>query len=246
MENAQLINLSRQVALRRQLDVTANNLANMTTSGYKAKHMKFEEYLMPVAQATAFNRGDRTLSYVQDARTFTDFQAGGIIMTGNPLDLAVDGDGWFAVQMEDGSEAYTRNGSFHLDSTGQLVTPDGRPVLTEGGPITFTTQDGQIDIAADGTISSELGVRGRIRLVAFQEPRDAVSIGNNLMTYTNPQPVARTRVIQGAVEQSNVHGITAVTELIEITRKYESVTKLMKDTYDLSRSAVERLGKSQA
>ncbi|NBN63540.1 flagellar basal-body rod protein FlgF [Pannonibacter tanglangensis] len=246
MENAQLINLSRQITLRRQMDVVANNIANLNTSGFKAKRMIFQEYVMPVAEASAFPRGDLRLSYVQDARTVTNFLAGSIQLTGNPLDVAVDGEGWFAVQMEDGTEAFTRNGAFHLSNTGQLVTSEGRPVLTEGGPISFTREDGKISISDDGTISTELGTRGRLRLVAMNNPQNAIAIGNNLVTYENPDPVGRVRVIQGGLEGSNVQGVVEIADMIEITRKYESVTKMLKDTDDLSRQAIERLGSTQA
>lgn len=246
MENAQLINLSRQITLRRQMDVTANNIANLNTSGFKAKRLIFEEYVMPVAEATAFPRGDLKLSYVQDSRTVTNFLAGSIRLTGNELDVAVDGDGWFAVQMEDGTEAFTRNGAFHLNNTGQLVTAEGRPILSEGGPINFTREDGRITIADDGTISTELGPRGRLRLVAIDQPQNAIAIGNNLVTYETPQPVGKVRVIQGGLEDSNVQGVVEIADMIEITRKYESVTKMLKDTDDLARQAIERLGSSQA
>ncbi|WP_106752955.1 flagellar hook-basal body complex protein [Pannonibacter carbonis] len=246
MENAQLINLSRQISLRRQMDVTANNIANLNTSGFKAKRLIFEEFIMPVAEATAFPRGDLKLSYVQDSRTITNFLAGSIQLTGNELDVAVDGDGWFAIQMEDGSEAYSRNGAFHLNNVGQLVTSEGRPVLTDGGPISFTPEDGSITISDDGTISTRLGARGRLRLVELDRPQNAVAIGNNLVTYENPQPVGRVRVIQGGLEDSNVQGVVEIADMIEITRKYESVTKMLKDTDDLARQAIERLGSSQA
>lgn len=246
MENAQLINLSRQITLRRQMDVTANNIANLNTSGFKAKRLIFEEFIMPVAEATAFPRGDLKLSYVQDSRTITNFLAGSIQLTGNELDVAVDGEGWFAIQMEDGTEAYSRNGAFHLNNVGQLVTSEGRLVLTDGGPISFTPEDGGITISDEGTISTRLGARGRLRLVNLDQPQNAIAIGNNLVTYENPQPVGRVRVIQGGLEDSNVQGVVEIADMIEITRKYESVTKMLKDTDDLARQAIERLGSSQA
>ncbi|WP_394701613.1 flagellar hook-basal body complex protein [uncultured Roseibium sp.] len=160
MENAQLIALSRQSALRNQLDVVANNMANINTTGFKSQRMLFEEFIMPVAEATEFQRPDRDLSYVHDYGTLTNFEDGSIKVTGNDLDVAIKGEGFFVVQLADGTEAYTRNGAFHLDNTGRLVTSEGRPVLTEGGPVTFTQQDGKIEIAGDGTISTEQGNRG--------------------------------------------------------------------------------------
>lgn len=242
MENAQLIALSRQTALRNQLDVVATNMANLNTTGFKSQRSLFEEYIMPVAEATEFEAPDRHLSYVHDYGTVTNFQAGNIKSSGNDLDLAVDGDGFFTVQMADGSEAYSRNGSFHLDDTGLLITSEGHPVLTEGGPISFTPEDGKIDISRDGTISTELGVRGRIRLVDFDNPQELNPVGDSLFTGSTPLPVTNVRVIQGALEESNVHGVEEVSRLIEITRAYEAVAKLMKESDELREQAISTLG----
>lgn len=246
MENAQLINLSRQAALRNQLNVVANNMANLTTTGYKTKRVLFEEFIMPVAKANEFLDKDEDLSYVHDYGTAFHFNQGSIRETGNELDIAIDGDGWFAVQMADGTEAYTRNGSFHLTDTGLMVEANGRPVLTEAGPIIFTSEDGRVDIGRDGTIVSELGVRGQVRLVEFENPQEMLNVGENLFTHPDPLPVTQTRVFQGSLEQSNVSGITEVTHLIEITRAYESVTKIMKDMDDLRTKAIQTLGSVEA
>lgn len=246
MENAQLIALSRQTALRNQLDVVANNMANINTSGFKSENLLFEEYLMPIAEATEFKEQDETLSYVLDYKTHTDFENGSFKLTGNELDIALEGDGFFVVQMGDGTEAYTRNGAFHLDSAGQLVTSDGRPVMTTAGPLTFTREDGRIEIAEDGTIATELGVRGQIRVVAFDENQDLRKLGETLYLGENAGIPDRVRVVQGALEQSNVDGIYEVTRLIEITRAYESVAKFMKDADELRQQAISTLGRFQA
>jgi len=243
MENAQLITLSRQAALRNQLQVVANNMANINTTGFKAQRVMFEEYIMPVAEATEFQRPDHDLSYVADYGTRTDFMQGAVRVTDNDLDIAIEGDGFFVVQMADGSEAYTRNGAFTLDETGQLVTSDDRPVLTTAGPITFAPEDGQIEIARDGTISTEQGVRGQIRLVDFENPQELVQVVENILTGEDPIPMNNPRVMQGALEQSNVQGVVEITRLIEITRAYTSAAKLMKDTDDLRQKAISTLGR---
>ncbi|WP_417680435.1 flagellar basal-body rod protein FlgF [Roseibium sp.] len=246
MENAQLIALSRQSALRNQLDVVANNMANINTTGFKSQRMLFEEFIMPVAEATELQHPDRDLSYVHDYGTLTNFEAGSIKMTGNDLDIAVKGDGFFVVQLADGTEAYTRNGAFHLDNTGRLVTSEGRPVLTEGGPVSFTQQDGKIEIAADGTISTEQGNRGAIRLVNFENPQELVQVGDSLFTGEAPLQMTNGKVIQGAIEQSNVQGVEEISRVIEITRAYETISKLMKDTDDLRQNAISTLGRLEA
>ncbi|GAA0773478.1 flagellar basal-body rod protein FlgF [Roseibium denhamense] len=246
MENAQLIGLSRQTALRNQLTVVANNMANINTTGFKSQNLLFEEYLMPIAEATEFQTPDETLSYVLDYKTHTDFQNGSFKYSGNDLDLALEGQGFFVVQLEDGTEAYTRNGAFHLDSTGTLVTSEGRPVLTSAGPMTFTNEDGDIEIAEDGTISTELGVRGQIRTASFEDPQELEKLGDTMYLGEEPQLAAGIRVVQGALEQSNVEGIFEVTQLIEIQRAYESVTKMLKDVNDLRQQAIGTLGKLEA
>ncbi|MCA1298825.1 flagellar basal-body rod protein FlgF [Stappia indica] len=245
MENSLLIGLSRQTALRNQLSVVANNLANMNTTGYKAQRLMFEEYLMPVAEATSFQEQDQNYSYVLDYGASSNFDAGATSMTGNTFDVALGSEGWFAIQTPDG-ERYTRNGAFHLDSTGQLVTADGRPVLGEAGPLTFGTEDADITIAEDGTISSALGVRGRLKVVQFANPQTLTRIGDNLFAGNDPQPADGIRVVQGAIERSNVQGVTEVTRMIEITRNYTTVSKMMADGDELLKKAIDRLGSVQA
>ncbi|WP_420414475.1 flagellar basal-body rod protein FlgF [Roseibium sp.] len=246
MENAQLIGLSRQTALRNQLDVVANNMANINTTGYKSQRLLFEEYLMPVAEATEFQTPDHSLSYVLDYQSITDFDTGAFKSTGNDLDLAIEGDGFFVVQMGDGSEAYTRDGAFSLDATGQLVTADGRPVLTTGGPLTISREDGAVEIAKDGTISTEQGIRGKIRVVTFEDPQALQKNGDNLFRGENPGIPQKVGIMQGALERSNVQGVYEVTQLIEITRAYESVSKMLKNVNDLRQQAIQTLGKLEA
>src|SRR4051812_11298051 len=153
MENTLLVGLSRQVTLERQMDVIANNVANATTDGFKADRSLFQEYLMPAAREDNFAAGrDRKLSHVMDRATFRDMAQGSLDQTKNPLDVAINGDGMFAVQTPTG-ERYTRDGSFQIDNQGQLVTASGYPVLGNNGPIRFQQTDKQIGISADGTVT---------------------------------------------------------------------------------------------
>ncbi|MXN63721.1 flagellar basal-body rod protein FlgF [Stappia sp. GBMRC 2046] len=245
MENALLIGLSRQTTLRNQLDVVANNIANINTTGYKSQSILFEEYLMPVAEASEFQGQDKTLSYVVDYKSIYDQSQGAFTQTGNPLDIAIGGEGFFVVETEDG-EAYTRNGAFHLNNDGQLVTADGKPVLGDGGPLQFAPEDGAISIADDGTVSTELGEKGKLRLVNFEDPQDLDRIGENLFQGEDAEPVPNPRLTQGTIERSNVQGVVEVTRMIEITRSYQAVSKMISDGDDLSRKAIEELGTIRA
>src|SRR5262245_23625288 len=128
MENTSLVGLSRQIALQRELDVVANNVANLNTTGFKADNVVFHEHLMPVARANQFRGSDRQLSFVQDRATWLDLAQGPVQQTGNPLDLAVSDNAFFTVQTPRG-ERYTRNGALHINNAGQLVTTEGLAVL---------------------------------------------------------------------------------------------------------------------
>lgn len=241
MENAQLISLSRQVALQRQMDVVANNIANLNTSGFKAEDLLFEEYKMPVARDNDFAFSDRQLSYTEDWATVHDMSQGVMVQTGNPLDIALQGEGFLTVQTPAG-ERYTRSGSLVLNNEGTLVDLSGNPVLGDGGPITFTAADTEIAIGADGTISSSQGVKGKLALVEFENPQQLARDGSNLWSGGTPQPATDTRVVQGSIEKSNVSGITEISQMLRVQRAYESIANMMSQQDDMRRNAIQRLG----
>ena len=245
IENAQLISLSRQIALQRQMDVVANNMANINTSGFKAENILFEEYVMPVARDQDFPRLDQPLSYVQDWATIHDMSGGAVVQTGNDLDVALNGDGFFAVQTPAG-QRWTRDGAFQLSANGTLVDSNGNPVLGEGGPIQFGPQESGIVIAADGSVSSSAGPKGRLRLVEFADPQALTRQGSNLFFGGTPVPATRTRAMQGFIERSNVSGVTEMADMIRVTRAYESAANLAQRQDDLRRTAIQRLGDANA
>ncbi|NNM71634.1 flagellar basal-body rod protein FlgF [Enterovirga aerilata] len=242
MENALLVGLSRQMALRRELDVIANNVANVSTNGFKARASRFESYLMPKASGDAFRRPDRRLDYVIDKGTALDTSAGAIEYTRNPLDVAIKGDGFFAVQTA-GGERYTRNGAFMLDAQGQLVTSDGHLVLGDNGPIAFDRNETDISIAPDGTVSSAQAQHGHVRVVRFADMRTLRNEGGNLFSATAPaEPAGATsRLESGALERSNVKAVQEMTRLIEVNRAYASVASMVGRLEDLKRTAISKL-----
>src|SRR5437588_2106170 len=170
MENASLVGLSRQIALQRELDVVANNIANLNTTGFKADNVVFHEFLMPGAQANQFAGNDRRVSFVQDRATWLDLSQGPVEHTGNPLDVAISGNAFLAVQTPRG-ERYTRNGALQINAAGELVTSEGHRVLGDGGPVVFQPQDRDVTVARDGTIAVPGGNRGKLRLVNFANPQ---------------------------------------------------------------------------
>ncbi|HEV7278493.1 MAG TPA: flagellar basal-body rod protein FlgF [Devosiaceae bacterium] len=245
MENAQLISLSRQIALRRQMDVVANNLANVNTTGFKSEQLLFEEYMAPVARHKDFAWVDQPLAYTQDWATMHDLSGGAVVQTGNPLDVALQGEGFLAVQTPAG-ERWTRSGALQINAEGILVTTDGHPVLGDGGPIQFDDDDNDITIAADGAISTNDGIKGRLRVVEFTDPQELAREGSNLFSGGTPIAIATTRVLQGALEKSNVSGIAEMTEMIRVSRSYQSLASLMQKQDEMRRSAVQRLGDANA
>ena len=241
MENAQLIGLSRQIALQRQMDVVANNIANINTSGFKSEQLLFEEYLMPVARDRDFAALDQQLSYTDDWTTIHDMAGGALVQTGNPLDVALQGEGFLAIETAAG-ERYTKSGSLAIDATGTLVDLNGNPVLGNGGPIQFAAGETDIMIGEDGSISSSAGQKGQLRIVEFADPQATTREGSNLWAGTNPIEATATRVLQGSIEKSNVNGVGEMTEMIRVQRAYESVASLISKQDDQRRTAIQTLG----
>ena len=249
MENTLLVGLSRQMTLERQMDVVANNVANINTTGFKADRSLFEEFLSSPAHEDNFVRADRRVSFVQDRATFHDFSAGPSEQTKNPLDITIDGNAFLTVQTQAG-ERYTRDGGLQINNQGQLVTASGNPVVGSSGPIVFQPTDKEINIAADGNVSVVEGtsrtnsVRGKLRLVSFADAQKLVKEGSNLYSAgqgVTAQPDTISRVRQGFIERSNVNSVHEMSRMIEITRTYTQISSLLQQQHDLHRSAIEKL-----
>ena len=247
MENAQLITLSRATSLARQMDIVANNVANMNTTGYKSENLLFEEFISPEGSAESFQSGDRDLSFVLDDRTVGNFATGTLETTGSQFDVAIQGEGFFAVQTPAG-ERYTRAGSFTLDSTGQLTTHDGNPVLGDGGaPILFEASDTQISISSNGTITSANGEIGRLRVVNFEDPQQLNRVGSTLFSAEDAQQIAadNAKIVQFSLEGANVDAISQISQMIEVQRAYDQLANIMREQNDLRETAIQRLGRVQ-
>jgi flagellar basal-body rod protein FlgF/flagellar basal-body rod protein FlgG len=250
MENTLLVGLSRQVAIGRQLDVVSNNIANLNTSGFKADGSLFEEYIAPLARENGFRNPDRAPRFVQDRGIWHDMGQGTIQQTGNPLDIALEGDGFFTVQTPAG-ERYTRNGGFQINANGQLVTNEGMPVLGDNGPIVLQPTDSNVMISKDGRVTvtegsntRTEGFRGRIRVVRFARPHDLIKEGAS--SFRAPIgmaaiPVATPIMHQASLEKSNVNGVTEMTRLIDINRSYTQIASLLQQQGEMRRSAIQQL-----
>jgi flagellar basal-body rod protein FlgF len=254
MENALLIGLSRQMSLRREMDVVANNIANLNTAGFKADGSVFEEYLMPGARDTQFTGRDSRISFVQDRSTWHDMNQGPIQQTGNPLDVSIDGEGFLVVETPRG-ERYTRNGALQINASGELVTSEGNRVIGDSGPIIFQPTDRDISISQDGQISVREGtaiadsVRGKLKLVTFDNLQRLQKDGGSTFAAPNDLQLRladSAHVVQGAIEKSNVHGVIEMTRMIEITRSYTQVANLFQSQNDVRSSAINKLAEVPA
>lgn len=237
MENALLVGLTAQMALRRNMEVIANNLANVSTSGFKREAPVFEELLVPV-------NGDarvKEVSFVKNWGILRDMSVGTLTQTGSPLDVAIEGKGFFVVNTDAG-DRYTRDGHFKLDETGRLVTADGQAIASEGGEITIPPEEKDIKIANDGTVSTSRGIAGKLRVVEIADGALKKEGGN---LYSADGPVSdpqKVSVRQGMIERSNVEPVYEMTRMIDVLRAYQHSTETLNATDEVIRKAVSRLG----
>jgi flagellar basal-body rod protein FlgF len=217
------------MALQRSVDVIANNIANSGTTGFKREGIEFDTYLKQASGVKS------PVSYVYDRSTYRDTSPGTISATGNPLDLAIQGKGYFSIQTPQGTQ-YTRDGAFRTDNQGQIVTSTGQPVLSDAGqPITLPEDARDLTISGDGFITAQSGTGalraqlGKIGVVTFSNDEAVVPAGNGMLTTTQqPTPaIGSNLVVQGSIENSNVNAISEITDLIQIQRAYEQSTNII-------------------
>jgi flagellar basal-body rod protein FlgF len=234
VENTAYIALSRQVVLRRELEVIANNVANLSTPAYKAKSVSFASTIQQVPGPD--------IAFVADEAVRRDFDQGPLLVTGNALDVAVQGEGFFPVETPDGVR-YTRAGRFLVDADSQLVTSQGFAVLGFGGqPVTIPFDDGDIVVARDGTISTASGTVGRLEAVTFADLEALTEEGNALYaTEMEPTPSPDAEFEQGMVEEANVNGVLEMTKMIEVSRSYQSAQRLIDTEFELQRKAISTI-----
>lgn len=241
MQNTTTIALSRMTAQQRAMDVTANNIANVNTPGYRAERLLFADFLVK-ASPRGLPSGAQTIVLPQDRASYRDTQQGAITQTANPLDLALSGDGYFTVQTPRGPRL-TRAGHFELSPTGGIVDSLGNALLdTAGRPLQVATADTNITITADGTISSENGKIGRIGVVQPADPYKLKAEGGRLYrTDEPPVPVERPKMIQGAIETSNIAPTVELTRMMRELREFEFTSKMIQTEADRQQNAIDKL-----
>ena len=241
MDNTLLVSLSHQLAAYRSMEVLANNIANINTPAYKRESVKFEEYVQQEPPAEG-DTAPQTLSFVQDKGTMRDLTQGAMTRTDAPFDLAINGPGYFTVQTPNG-DRYTRNGHFTLDGSGRIITDDGGVLQGDGGEIAITSDDGDIHIAQDGTITGARGQLGRLKLVSFDNEAALRKEGASLYsTDQTPTPVANPMIAQGMLEQSNVQPVLEISHMLDVLRAYQTTANLTQSQEDLMRAAIDKLG----
>lgn len=235
MENTLYIVLSRQLATTRQMDLIANNLANADTSGFKGEQMMFSEY---VTRAVDGGR----ISFVHDRALARDLREGQLKSTGAPLDVAIQGKGWFVVDTPAG-DRYTRNGNFKIDRDGKLTTSSGEAVMGAGGaPIVFGRDDRSIVILDDGTVRADGNARGKLRIVSFENEHELRNAGTNLFTTgAAAQDVAQPKVLQGMIETSNVQPVVEMTQMITALRTFQGAQQMIENEHDRQRAVIDKL-----
>lgn len=242
MDSPSYIVLSRLAAQGRASAVTAHNLANADTPGFRASRPVFAEFVQQQGRVAGPAEG-RSVGYSWDRASWRDTAPGTVQRTGNPLDVAISGEGFFAVETARG-ERWTRAGRFALGADGKLVDGEGNAVLGQDSrPIAVSPGDTQIEILGDGTIRSENGVLGRLRVVRFANEQALKAEGDRYLAAEgqDPQEVDRPGLVQGAVEGSNVQSIVEMTRMMAELREFQMATQFLEREGERQQSAVDRL-----
>ena len=241
MELPTNIALSRLAAQQRALDVTASNLANASTPGFKASRVLFTDWLS-AQTGTAAPTGDRKVAYTQDKATYREQQPGPIQNTSNPLDLAIGGEGYFTVDTPRGPRL-TRAGHFTQLPNGTIGDMDGNALLSStGSPLRIAPTDSNITVTADGTVSTESGEVGRIGIVAPTDANRMTAEGNrNLRADVDTAALPNAKVVQGAVEDSNVQAVTETTRMMSDLRSFQFTTQFVQSESDRMQSAIDKI-----
>ncbi len=240
MDTSVYIALSRQLTKFDDMILASNNIANANTAGYNAEKMQFTQFLV--------DNGDigKKDAYADTGRSYRDTSTGPIRNTGNPLDLAISGNGYFQIETPLGTR-FTKAGNFQLDANNMLVTINGDPVLgADGTQITIPAGAKNIEINGVGQVSVDGNSVGQVGIMEFANEQSMRRLGNSLYSASEtPQPAQTARVVQGAVEGSNVNGVTELVKVMSISREVGSTAKFIETIYDLERKTSTALAQKK-
>lgn len=241
MENSVYIGLSKQVVLRENMNIIAQNVANVNTPGYRGQNMLFTEYI----EDPRYMKED--ISMVLDYGQYQMTDPGSLKETGNPLDIALVGNGFLGIQTPNGVQ-YTRAGNLTMDSEGVLRNARGMAVASDGGGDIVIPRDAkEVSIDKKGIVSTEEGQIGQLMVVEFENYQELNPAGNGLYeTTAAPIPAEKTAVLQGKLEGSNVQAVVEMTRMIDVLREYQAVQNMMQSEHERLRSSAQRLAKTQA
>lgn len=232
--------LSAQMAADKRLTTVANNIANMNTPGFRAEHVRFSELMSE-------SSGDKA-SYVSEGETFTSLRPGAISQSGNPLDMAIEGDGWFAVRTDKGI-GYTRDGRMQMTPEGVLQNMNGEPMLDAGNaPLMVDPNGGALRIGTDGSLYQQGRVVGRVGVYVMGTGTSLTRYNGTTMS-ADQQPAlvqefTRNKILQGYTEGSNVDPVMEMTRLITLQRAFEQAANAVQQNEDLTSNAIRQLGPS--
>lgn len=238
MGNIGYVSLTRQSGLLREMQVVANNIANLSTTGFRREGVVFSEYIKGAGA------GNASISFARAGAHHTDYAPGGLSKTGGSFDLAIEGDGFFLVATP-GGERLTRAGAFTPNQEGELVAPDGARVLDIGGsPIFIPVNAGSISVSGDGVVSADGQALAQIGVMMPEDGSTMTRHADQRFSSSGPLvPAEGATVFQGFLEKSNVEPVVELARMIEVQRSYELGQKFLEREDDRIRSALRTLGK---
>lgn len=248
MDVSTYVLLSHEQALRRRLDISANNMANSSTAGFKREQPLFHDYVDEGMASDVTSRvdGAARTAYVLDYGAVHDSSAGAFTATSNPLDVMIDGPGYLNVETPAGGVAYTRAGYVKVSAGGDLVTASGQRLLGEGGkPINVPPdQANGLTIGSDGQVMGRQGAIGRLTVTVLDEA-SVVPRGDGLFSGDNGRllTAAETKLKTGGIEASNVQPIAETTAMVELLRAYQSSQRMTESLNDMRSRAIDRLAR---
>lgn len=229
------IALSGAILKRENMDIFAQNIANINTSGYKRERLSFRDFLVPADNNITGAADGRTMAVL--SKNLTDFSQGALVKTGNPVDLALKGPGFFALE----GGMYTRNGNFTLDGEGYLVTQDGKKVLGDGGPV--SVQGSNITISPSGGIQVDGISVAKLRIVDFDDRTALKKLNGGVFATAAQGNDIEGQISQGYLEASNVDAVKELIDMIEAHREFETYQKMIQTFDEASSKITNDLGR---